>query len=245
MGTRAIAVPQATLHFPHLFSVDNNGKYSVVFAWAKDDPAFLAFYNGELTAIYNEAVAEGIQKKWDGNTPPGLVMNVRDSLQPNQTGKTPATDLGYGDVYYISAGSMRAPVVVDRQGQPVMDATKVYGGVVADGCINAFPFFAKGNAGIAWGVSTVRVIAPGTPIGQSGNDVGLLPQLPPAPGPAAPAAPAPMPPFPGPAAAPVAQTAPAAAPPVDTPAALAPAPAVAAVPAAPAQPTIPVANWQQ
>ena len=65
----------------------------------------------------------------------------------------------------MTASSKQRPELVDRNLQPIIDATEVYSGMYARVCINFFAYANNGRKGIGCGLGPVQKTRDGEPLG--------------------------------------------------------------------------------
>lgn len=70
----------------------------------------------------------------------------------------------------VRSSAQYKPGVVDKDTQPVMDESEVYGGVYGRVSMTAFPFNTQGNKGISFGLNSVQVLGYGDPFGAGRED---------------------------------------------------------------------------
>ncbi|MCD0152753.1 DUF2815 family protein, partial [Streptococcus agalactiae] len=67
--------------------------------------------------------------------------------------------------YFINANSIKAPQIVDKQVQPILDQSEVYSGCYARVSLNFYAFNSNGNKGVACGLGNIQKIKDGAPLG--------------------------------------------------------------------------------
>lgn len=134
-------------------------KYSVTLLIPKTNTAAVQAIN----AAIQEAVEAGVASKWNGVRPPQPAIPIHDG-----DGTRPSDGMPYGDeckgMWVMTASSTQAPFVVDRQVQPIIDATQVYSGMWANVSISLFPYFNAGKRGVGCGLNGVQKLRDDTPL---------------------------------------------------------------------------------
>ena len=126
-------------------------KYSVSCVIPKSDKKTLARIQKAVAA----AKEDGKTRKWSGKIPPNLKLPLRDGDIDRPDDET------YQDCMFVNATSKDAPGIVDRRVQPVTDPMLVYSGCYCNVSVNFYPFNAKGNRGVAAGLSTIQFVNDG------------------------------------------------------------------------------------
>ncbi|WP_434302641.1 DUF2815 family protein [Clostridium botulinum] len=156
-GTK-VTTGKVRLSYAHLFEPHaiegNEPKYSVSVIIPKTDTETLK----AIKEATNEAKEQG-KSKWNGKAPATLKTPLRDgdSERPD--------DEAYANCYFLNANSKNKPGVVDKNVQPVLDATEVYSGCYARLTLNFYAYSASGNKGIACGLGNVQKLEDGEPLG--------------------------------------------------------------------------------
>lgn len=115
-------------------------------------------------ALIEDVAAE----KWGENIPKTLKISFRDGDKEGKGGVPEGTEAGtapYGGNYFVSARSDRQPGVVDRDRQPILDASGVQSGDY--GCIsfNCYAWENEHGKGIAFGLGNIQFIKKGEALG--------------------------------------------------------------------------------
>ena len=71
--------------------------------------------------------------------------------------------------YVITVSSKQKPVVVDRNGQPILDSSEVYSGCYGRASINFYGYNSNGKKGISAGLLAIQKLADGEPFGTVGS----------------------------------------------------------------------------
>ena len=127
-------------------------KYSVCVLIPKKDKQTIKAIEAAIEAAYQD----GLVKKWAGKKA-GVKMDVlRDGDEENEDGELKGPE--FRGMYYINASGMKAPIVLDRERNPVLDKTEVYSGCWANVAINFYPYAVDGAKGIAAGLNAIRKV---------------------------------------------------------------------------------------
>ena len=156
-GTK-VTTGKVRLSYAHLFEPHaiegNEPKYSVSVIIPKSDKETLQ----AIKDAVNQAKEDG-KAKWNGKVP----ANVKTPLRDGDTERE--GDEAYAGCYFLNANSKNKPGIVDKDVQPVMDATEVYSGCYARLTLNFYAYAASGNKGIAAGLGNVQKLEDGEPLG--------------------------------------------------------------------------------
>lgn len=112
-----------------------------------------------------KAIEAGVSTKWNGQRPPMPSIPIHDGDGPR-----PSDGMPFGEecrgmwVMTASCSQDRPPFVVDRQVQPIIEATKVYSGMWGNVNVNFFPYNAAGKKGIGCGLNGVQKVKDDTPL---------------------------------------------------------------------------------
>ncbi|UTG84513.1 DUF2815 family protein [Bacillus paranthracis] len=155
------------LSFAHLFEpyAINGGepKYSVSILIPKTAKKTLA----KLDAAVEAAKEEG-KGKWGGKIPHNLKLPVRDGDL-----ERPDDPAYVGHVFFTASSKSRPDIAKpngkDANGKTkfliITDPDEVYSGCYAKASLNAYPFNANGNRGIAIGLNSIVKVQDGEPLG--------------------------------------------------------------------------------
>ena len=158
-----VVTGKVRLSYVHLFEAytsdpeEQEARYSVTILIPKKDKATLAKINAALEA----AKEEGKKTKWDGKIPPNFKSTLHDGDEEADLERNPE----YAGHMYMAMSSKQRPGVVDQDLNPILDSTAVYSGCYGRVSINAFPFAAKGNKGVSFGLNNVQFLEDGEPLG--------------------------------------------------------------------------------
>ena len=112
-----------------------------------------------------DAVAE---EKWGNNVPKTLKISFRDGDKEGKGGVPEGTEPGsepYGGHFFVSARSDRQPGVVDRDRQPILDASEVQSGDYGCVSFNCYAWENEHGKGVAFGLGNIQFIKKGEPLG--------------------------------------------------------------------------------
>jgi hypothetical protein len=151
------------LSYVHLFEAytsdpeEQEPKFSVTILIPKKDKTTLA----NIEAAIEVAKEEGKKSKWDGKIPTNFKSTLHDGDEEADLERNPE----YAGHMYMAMSSKQRPGVVDEDLNPILDSTQVYSGCYGRVSINAFPFSAKGNKGVSFGLNNVQFLEDGEPLG--------------------------------------------------------------------------------
>jgi hypothetical protein len=164
-------IQEATLVYPHLFqprvmkdSGNQTPKYQTV---------VLIPEGYDMAGLHKLALAAAT--KLFGSDAQRLIQaGVIKSPFRKQMEKAALGQIGYSsdpNAVYLNVSSEQQPAVVDHNVQPILDPSKVYGGVVANVQINAFAWnHPTGGKGISFGLQNVQVLRDGPKLGGGNPD---------------------------------------------------------------------------
>jgi len=158
-----VVTGKVRLSYVHIFEAytsdpeEQEAKYSVTILIPKSDKSTLSKINAAIE------VAKGLGKtsKWDGKIPPNFKTTLHDGDEDADLERNPE----YAGHMYTAMSSKQRPGVVDEDLNPILDSTKVYSGCYGRVSINAYPYSAKGNKGVSFGLNNVQFLEDGEPLG--------------------------------------------------------------------------------
>ncbi len=167
--TQEIMTPEVTLGWAHLVeavpadSEYNAGKFDAVIWYSKKDTDF----HQQILDLTTEAVKE----KWADKAPKKINLpNIIDGDEQSYENKD-------GDEVYPNEGkwgfraaSNRKPVVVDKYGSPISDATEIGFDPKGKVKVNAFAWTFGTRNGVSFGLNTVMITDKGNFGAGSGGD---------------------------------------------------------------------------
>jgi hypothetical protein len=151
------------LSYVHLFeaytsdSEEYDAKFSVTILIPKKDKATLK----KIDDCIEAAKLEGKASKWSGKIPKNFATTMHDGDEEADLERNPE----YAGHMYMAMSSKQRPGVVDEDRNTILDPTEVYSGCYGRVSINAFPFSAKGNNGVSFGLNNVQFLEDGDPLG--------------------------------------------------------------------------------
>ena len=164
----AITISNVRLSYCNLFQpkapINNPAaepKFSTTILVPKSNTQAKALIDQEI----EKAIAAGVSTKWNGVKPPMPAIPIHDGDGPR-----PSDGASFGEeckgmwVLTASCKADRPPFVVDRQVQPIIDATKVYSGMWGNVNVNFFAYAAAGKKGIGCGLNGVQKVRDDTPL---------------------------------------------------------------------------------
>ena len=134
-------------------------KYSTVLLIPKSDKDTMA----KLWAAESATAEEQKAKFKGGKIPKDLKSVIHDGDEEADLDSNPE----YAGHWYMSVNSSEKypPKVVDRQLNPILDATEVYSGCYARVSLSPFAYSTRGNQGVSFGLRNVQKLADGDPLG--------------------------------------------------------------------------------
>lgn len=171
MSNDLYTTPVATLQYPTLANAkaDDNGrlKYSACFIFDTDaeSPEGSSSLADLKNAVLAAAVAKFGDKAKDMLKSGALRNPLRDGAQ-----KDDKPGFGAGKVFF-NASTLYPPVIVDASLQDILDVEgQLYPGCQVRAQINFYAYDAKGNRGVAAGLTAVQKYAEGTKLASGGID---------------------------------------------------------------------------
>lgn len=163
MNTNEIIIP-CRLSYANLYEPKavNGGepKYSVCLLISKQDSGTVEKLNRLIENVKKAGAA-----KWGGKIPANLKMPLRDGDAERED------DSNYTGCWFLNANSSRAPKLIDRHCNPIMDQDALYSGCFANVKVSLYAFNANGNRGVGVGLVAVQKTKDGERLaGDSGTD---------------------------------------------------------------------------
>lgn len=158
MSTKVVT-GKARLSYEHLFEAHGfegqTPKYSAMLLIPKEDEKTIE----KLRNAEEVALEQGKSSKFNGKVPKAWKSIIRDGDEvadeyPEREGH-----------WFMTVSSVRPPIVVDRNKEPVLDRSEVYSGCYVRASLNAFPYSVSGNKGVSFGLNHVQKLAEGEPFG--------------------------------------------------------------------------------
>lgn len=128
---------------PHAAMNSDEKYYSTVVLIDEDDKESIEAINKAVEA----AIAKGIGTKWGGKRPKKLAHPLRDGDEKEAE--------EFQGKKFFNCKAKRAPAVLDRKKQPILNAEEVYSGMWGIVCVNMYPYSNTGNNGVAAGLNAV------------------------------------------------------------------------------------------
>lgn len=129
-------------------------KYSICLLIPKSDRKTLAKVQDAI-----DSAKERGRDRWGGKIP----ANVRTPLRDGDEEKPDRPE--FRGHYFINASSKFKPGVVDRNVEPILDPTELYGGCYGRASLNFFPYSVSGNKGVSCGLNNLQKLEDGEPLG--------------------------------------------------------------------------------
>lgn len=134
-------------------------KYSVTILIPKTNAQAKALIDQEI----QKAIDAGVSSKWNGQRPPMPAIPIHDGDGPR-----PSDGAAFGaeckGMWVMTASAKNAPFVVDRQVQPIINATDVYSGMWGNVNVTFFPYANAGKKGVGCGLNGVQKVRDDTPL---------------------------------------------------------------------------------
>lgn len=140
-----------------------DAKYSVTLLIPKSDTATL----GKIAEAIKDARENFCNRNGANALPakPATTLHDGDGQRPNGDEFGPECK-GH---YVITVSNKQKPVIVDRNGQPILDSTEVYSGCYGRASINFYGYSKAGKKGISASLLAVQKLADGEPFGTVGS----------------------------------------------------------------------------
>lgn len=133
--------------------------YSTALLIPKSDKATIA----AMKKAIDEALTDGIAKKWGGKKPNGLKYPLRDGDTDRPD------DEDYKGMMFMNAkgprGGAEKPILFDKNGNETTDQNDIYSGVWARVSVQFYAFDKSGSKGVAAGLVSVLSMGRGEPLG--------------------------------------------------------------------------------
>lgn len=157
--TGKVRLSFAHLDKPYAGIAGQEAKYSTMILIPKTDSKTLAKLNAAMDQLKKEEAAT-----WGGKVPATLHTPLRDGDT-----ERPGEDV-YKGMYFLNASSKRQPVLIDMDGEEILDPNDMYSGCYARVSLNLFAYSASGNKGIGAGLNAVKKLEDGPRLGGGGYD---------------------------------------------------------------------------
>lgn len=160
---RKVITKEVRLSYARLFKPKDNDQgvpvWSTVILIPKSDRATLAKLKAAAKAALELGIENGKLRK--GTTLEKAWTTLKDGDDRDDLDEQPE----YADHWYMNVNSYRKPGVVDRHRDPLDDERDVYSGCYARVSLTAYPFDAKSNKGVTFGLENVQKLRDGEPLG--------------------------------------------------------------------------------
>ena len=133
-------------------------RYSMSLIIPKDDKETVARIKAGIEAAYREGESK---LKGKGALPP--LSALKTPLRDGDLDRP--EDPAYAGCWFINANSDRAPGIVDRHSQLILDRSEVYSGCYGRVSVTFFAFNTNGNRGIACGLNNIQKVKDGEALG--------------------------------------------------------------------------------
>ena len=150
--TGLVRFSYAQVFTPKAMNDGDEPKYSVSILIPKTDTVTLEKINKAIEA----AKAAGMAKIGkNGKIPAGIKLPLRDGDTEREDDPT------YAGHYFLNASSKKAPGIVAKDRQAILDSDEFYSGCYGRASINFYAFNSNGNKGIAVGLNNLQKLKDG------------------------------------------------------------------------------------
>jgi len=115
---------------------------------------------GKTDAAIEQAIKEGIPKKWKGKKPAILKLPWRDGDEEKPD------DEAYKGHWFLNASNTKKPILLGPDKRPLEDPSELYSGVFARAVLTFYPFSGKSN-GVAVSLDSIMKVEDGESLGGS------------------------------------------------------------------------------
>ncbi len=159
-----ITIRGVRFSYCHLFqpvsrNANEDPKYSTTILLPKSNTAMKA----AIDAAIEQAVNDGVSKKWNGVKPPYIAIPIHDG-----DGARPSDGMPFGAEcrghWVFTASGKQAPFVVDAQVQNIINPSEVYSGMYGNVNVTFFPYNSNGKKGVGCGLNGVQKVRDGEPL---------------------------------------------------------------------------------
>lgn len=160
---KKVVTGKVRLSYVHIFEAytsdpeEQEARFSVTILIPKKDTETL----DKIEAAIAVAKEEGKKSKWDGKIPPNFKTTLHDGDEEADLERNPE----YAGHMYMALSSKQRPGVVDNDLNQILDPTQVYSGCYGKVSMDAYPYSAKGNKGVSFGLGNVLFLEDGEPLG--------------------------------------------------------------------------------
>ena len=150
------------LSYVHVFEakpdLQGRPKYSAALLIDKKDSKTL----NRLKTAFKQILDDPETKAKMGGKMQGLDLPLRDGAEKPDMA-------GYPGCFYLNAKASEdhPPLVVDRDRNDIVDPAEIYSGCYAQAVISLYPYNFNGRKGIGVGLSAIRKLSDGAPLGGS------------------------------------------------------------------------------
>lgn len=158
-GRARLSYAHLTTPFKDPEDPPEDARYSVTILIPKSDEETLK----KLRKAEEDAIAYGIKSKWGGERPHKVKSVIKDGDNPDDFESKPGEEVAGHWVF--TARSKSRPGIVDRDLNPILDATEIYSGMYGRVSVSSFPYTFKGSKGTSFALNNVQKVADGEPLG--------------------------------------------------------------------------------
>lgn len=171
MNNNTITLGEVRLSYCNLFqpkppfnNPQGDPKFSTTVLLPKSNAAAKAAIDAAIAA----AIDAGVSSKWSGVRPPMIPICVHDGDGPRPSDGQPFGEECRGMwVFTASCKADRAPFVVDRNVQPIIQPGEIYSGVWGRVNVSFFAYNNAGKKGIGCGLNGFQKTRDDEPLGNS------------------------------------------------------------------------------
>ena len=161
------------LAFPEVFEAKastegGRPKYSITMIFPTNGQKLIPSLPGEGIMDLRKLLFEAVKEKWGEDKakwPPSLrALDFKNYVSatgkdgwPIRDGNTVEWD-GFSEGLFARASSQFQPGLVDNKLQPILDRSRVFGGLICRAQINAYAFDTNGNRGVTFGLNNLQVL---------------------------------------------------------------------------------------
>jgi len=145
-----------TVFKPRGFAAGDPEKYSVVLLIPKKDKKTVS----KIKKAIADELLEGQEKFWKGKKPANLWNPLRDGDEEKDSDEHPE----YAGMYYLTAKSDTKPILLDQDGDELLDQSEMYSGCWGRANLSFFAFDNK-TKGVGVGLNALKKTKDDTPFG--------------------------------------------------------------------------------
>ena len=164
MSTKVVTGPvrfsYLTVFKPRAFADGGREQYSVVLLIPKKDKKTVS----KIKKAIADELLEGQEKFWKGKKPANLWNPLRDGDEEKESDDHPE----YAGMYFLTAKSDVKPILLDPDGDEILDQTEMYSGCWGRANLSFYCFDNK-TKGVGVGLNALKKTKDDTPFGGGMN----------------------------------------------------------------------------